>query len=263
LTGGRTAAILDEALTRVVEEVMRDIAACLLILSLVGMTAAADPDGDALIKGTIDDGNKLVAILKSIKDKKGAEAARAKLRALTAALDKKGKQFAALPKARQQELLKKYRAEMTKTGAALSRERDRLAKVEGVAELLDDVTPFNELLAMRRVRALLQILALDQAVATYKVKTGEWPRTLKALSEPLPDKSAALVKAKDLLDPWKRPFQYDPAGPRNKGKKPDIWSLGPPNRKDNMMGNWPAEKKKEKKKPAKQPDKTERGSTRR
>jgi general secretion pathway protein G len=28
-------------------------------------------------------------------------------------------------------------------------------------------------------------------------------------------------------DPWNNPYQYDPAGPRHNGEKPDIWSYGP------------------------------------
>ena len=40
-----------------------------------------------------------------------------------------------------------------------------------------------------------------------------------------------------LKDPWNVPFMYDRTGPRNNGRKPDIWTKGP----DGVeLGNWPA-----------------------
>jgi hypothetical protein len=44
-----------------------------------------------------------------------------------------------------------------------------------------------------------------------------------------------------LKDPWGKPYSYDPAGPKNAGLKPDIWSAGGGKV---LIGNWPAPKTK-------------------
>ena len=50
--------------------------------------------------------------------------------------------------------------------------------------------------------------------------------------------AATLLVAVNLWadDPWKKPYQYDPSGPRNNGRRPDIWTVAP----DGLeIGNWP------------------------
>ncbi len=44
-----------------------------------------------------------------------------------------------------------------------------------------------------------------------------------------------MVNAEELIDPWKKPYQYDPAGPKNKGSKPDLWTATPEKK---VIGNW-------------------------
>lgn len=39
-----------------------------------------------------------------------------------------------------------------------------------------------------------------------------------------------------LVGPWKKPYKYDAAGPKNNGTKPDIWAVTP---KGTIIGNWP------------------------
>ena len=66
----------------------------------------------------------------------------------------------------------------------------------------------------------------------YLLKNGEYPKSLKALTEG----DRPLLKGADsLLDPWKKPYQYEVAGPKNKGEKPDIWTVTPDNV---VIGNW-------------------------
>jgi len=84
--------------------------------------------------------------------------------------------------------------------------------------------------------AKAQITVLDKALQAYHLKHEKYPESLKALTEG--DKP--YVEASALTDPWKNPYQYDPAGPKNKGKKPDVWTVTPDKE---TLGNWPAEKK--------------------
>jgi hypothetical protein len=62
--------------------------------------------------------------------------------------------------------------------------------------------------------------------------------SLKNGGQPLPDLQLLAVpdanngglpycKQEDLLDPWDQPFQIDPAGLRNQGQAPDIFTTVP------------------------------------
>jgi Type II secretion system (T2SS), protein G len=87
----------------------------------------------------------------------------------------------------------------------------------------------------RRARA--QLAALSLAVASFKALHGDYPPSLDELAEPK-DGKEPLVKKGDLSDPWGRPYQYDPAGPKN-GGKPDLWSDGAaPGDPGSVIGNW-------------------------
>src|SRR5262245_10925474 len=83
--------------------------------------------------------------------------------------------------------------------------------------------------------ARLEILSLTKAAETYKIKRGNYPEKLADL------KAVGYVEPKaTLLDPWGKRYQYDPAGKRNGGKKPDIWTEDPDK---NEIGNWQPDKK--------------------
>jgi hypothetical protein len=75
---------------------------------------------------------------------------------------------------------------------------------------------------------------LAKALETYKRKhNNTYPARLAALAEG----DRVLVPKRDLQDPWGQPYQYDAAGKRNKGTRPDIWSPGHPIEKK-PIGNW-------------------------
>jgi hypothetical protein len=71
---------------------------------------------------------------------------------------------------------------------------------------------------------------------TYKLHNGDWPPSLDALAAPQPDGGPPLIAPAYLTDPWGHPWQYDPAGPRNGGERPDIWTVTPQGK---VIGNWP------------------------
>jgi hypothetical protein len=86
------------------------------------------------------------------------------------------------------------------------------------------------------IKAAAQATALTTAVKAYHVKHMQYPPALEALAQRQPDGGEPLCKPEALIDPWGKPFQYDPAGPKNGGATPDIWTTRP----DGMLlGNWP------------------------
>jgi len=86
-------------------------------------------------------------------------------------------------------------------------------------------------------RAKINIKALTQALQVYKVNKSVFPTTLEELTEG----ERPIVKKETLVDPWGRAYLYDPAGPKNGGDLPDIWTVTPGKV---VIGNWPEKKKK-------------------
>jgi hypothetical protein len=84
-------------------------------------------------------------------------------------------------------------------------------------------------------RAKSKVLLLTAAVDAYSLQRGKFPPSLEALLQGDEDGAPLLTDPEDLLDPWGQPFQYDPAGPNNGGRRPDVWTDGPRGR----IGNWP------------------------
>jgi hypothetical protein len=82
--------------------------------------------------------------------------------------------------------------------------------------------------------AQADVKALDKAVRDYCIKKGEYPESLQVLVD------EEFLVADGLRDPWRKRYQYDLAGAKNKGKKPDIWTVTP-NRQ--TIGNWSRGKK--------------------
>jgi hypothetical protein len=77
------------------------------------------------------------------------------------------------------------------------------------------------------------IKTIEQVLAVYQLKYGHYPAKLKTLVEgPRP----YFAKPEAILDPWGKPWEYNPAGKRNKGKKPDLWTVTPDKQ---LISNWP------------------------
>lgn len=64
----------------------------------------------------------------------------------------------------------------------------------------------DKLAEAKRDRALLQAMTIAQAARSYWVKNGMPPANLELLVKP-PDGKPFLQDAKDLIDPWGKPFQ--------------------------------------------------------
>jgi general secretion pathway protein G len=98
------------------------------------------------------------------------------------------------------------------------------------------MTYLNFLENAKEDAATTQAHNLEKAATAYKIRQGDYPPSLDALTQPAPDGSPALVEPEGVLDPWQHPFQYDPQGQHNQGRKPDVWTTNPSNGK--QVGNW-------------------------
>jgi hypothetical protein len=83
--------------------------------------------------------------------------------------------------------------------------------------------------------AKTHIQAIDTALQAYRVKNDKFPEGLDKLTEG----EKPFLKRESLIDPWKKPYQYEATGPKNDGKKPDVWTVTPDKK---TLGNWPEKK---------------------
>jgi hypothetical protein len=76
---------------------------------------------------------------------------------------------------------------------------------------------------------------LTVACQAYCLRHGEYPIGLKQLLLKDARNGPYLDDPSALVDPWGQQFQYDRDGPRNNGRKPDIWTKSPDGI---VIGNW-------------------------
>ena len=74
-------------------------------------------------------------------------------------------------------------------------------------------------------RARLAIKNLEKAVMTYK-NSYDFPEKLEILTDDKANAAGALLSASALIDPWGRPFHYDPNQLHPDTGMPLIWSDG-------------------------------------
>ena len=81
-----------------------------------------------------------------------------------------------------------------------------------------------------KTKVKADIKSLDTAVGTYKTQhAGMYPENLQVLMVRDEQGYGPYIRSQeDLLDPWNRPYNYDPSGTNNGGLKPDIWCDMPP-----------------------------------
>jgi hypothetical protein len=98
-------------------------------------------------------------------------------------------------------------------------------------------------LKLKQADARARIAVLTAALHRYYLDTDDFPENLSALTRSDPNgRYKATVTDKQLLDPWNRPFHYDPTK-RNDDDMPRIWSDGPPpHRPEDRIDNWEEKK---------------------
>jgi len=85
--------------------------------------------------------------------------------------------------------------------------------------------------------AKIKVKQLTQFCQAYRLGNGDvFPPSLEALIQAQPNGGAPFALPEDLIDPWGKPYQYDPSGGRNNGIQPDIFTVSP---KGQTAGNWP------------------------
>jgi general secretion pathway protein G len=79
---------------------------------------------------------------------------------------------------------------------------------------------------------------LEKACELYKARHGDWPEALQVLAMPegsLP----AVLEERALIDPWQRPYGYEPGTLNPNTHKPLIYSGGPnPGDPNSRISNW-------------------------
>ena len=83
--------------------------------------------------------------------------------------------------------------------------------------------------------AKAQTKVLTQACEAYRISHGTWPTSLQVLLQQDEIDGPHLKSADAIIDPWKQPYSYNPAGPQNGGRQPDIWANAP---NGQQIGNW-------------------------
>jgi hypothetical protein len=178
------------------------------------------------------------AVLKTVKDKSTAEAARPKLETLGqrhAVLQKRLKKVRAEDFERMMKPWKELEKSLTSVFGAFY---DDLSGPPSAIGPIADVFPFAEITKTRLEAARRGVAVLSKAVAAYRRKTGKFPLSLEQLAQKIGDDGPFVQGREALIDPWGYPYLYDPTGSRNNGKQADIWSQGVPGR--TRVGNWPA-----------------------
>jgi hypothetical protein len=216
-----------------------DDKADLVVIALLAPSRAPTEDAEAVHKESIKLLGDLADILKSVKDKAGAEAALPKLKAIDERLTAQRTKLGDLDLSDREltQVLTKLDDTRAATMKALLPEIERVEKLPGVhALLVKELAYFKQLDEAKLAAVKARLKLIDFVIREYQRNMNEVPKSPKVLTEG--DKPA--LAADVLLDPWKQPLQYDARGPKNKGKKPDIWTVTPDKR---IIGNWEIEKK--------------------
>ena len=96
------------------------------------------------------------------------------------------------------------------------------------------------------VKAKADVETLEMNLVRYRTTTGQYPTTEQGLEalvakpnlEPVPESWNPLMEAKNLKDPWTRPYKYLNPGKRNPSGY-DIYSMGKDGiESDDDIGRW-------------------------
>ena len=221
---------------------MRMILAAAVLIGVASTARSDEKEAEKLIEETMQAFDKLVDALKTIKDKSTAVTALPKLKEFDQfVLDKKAA-LAKLPPSKLSEesaksLAAKFEKRMEKLEVNFRLEYTRVEAIPEAYNVIKDIEMMKLAEEGCVARAKSGVATLTLAMWSFKLKYGEVPNKLEELFKP-PDGGKPFVKKDDLVDPWGRPYEYDPKGPKHKGSKADIWSVGPRHKEGVIIGNW-------------------------
>jgi len=75
----------------------------------------------------------------------------------------------------------------------------------------------------KRDRVKIDVKNLEIAVEAYYTKTGEYPQTLEALTQP-DETGKASLEHESIMDPYGQPYMYNPSDMKPSGRVPYIYS---------------------------------------
>jgi hypothetical protein len=140
----------------------------------------------------------------------------------------------------------RFDEEKSRFNQAVLLEYQRLAKGKDDFGIIFEVFPIKQLNEDFKDQTRGRFRLIEFALDHYRFISSDnnYPNALKDLATKKLPGGRPYLTEKELEDPWGRPMQYDRAGPMNKGRKPDIWSLGPLHNKEKTqpIGNWAEEK---------------------
>jgi len=99
------------------------------------------------------------------------------------------------------------------------------------------VVVFRQLQSSQEKLAYAQVRKLQDVVEAFKLEQGDYPPSLEVLSEPI-DGKPAYVEQAQLIDPWGRPYQYDPGQRNPRTGRPLIMSQGANPGSSAPIRNW-------------------------
>lgn len=86
--------------------------------------------------------------------------------------------------------------------------------------------------------AMMGVRSIEFAVDAYKMTHGEYPPNLEVLTQP-EDGKPAVLEIRHLMDPWQRPYIYEPGSTHHSTGKPRIYSQGMrPGDANAIKANW-------------------------
>ena len=220
---------------------MRMLIAAFALIAVVTAPRADEKQLEKITEEAANASEKLVGVLKSINDKSTADSALSKLKQLGSQL-RQCQQAAKLAnsdvtKEQRKSIAEKYDERLEKSNKELQAETQRIESIPQAYAVVKDSTLFKMFDEDRQELAKAELSALTLASQAYKLKYGDYPDKLERLVKP-PDGTPYIESKDSLIDPWGRPYEYDPKGKKNDGRKPDIWSLGPRHKDGEIIGNW-------------------------
>jgi hypothetical protein len=220
---------------------------CLLGVAALLLAAVAvrggEESAEALVKELLRAGEETHKALQGIKDRKSAEALKPKLADLSTRFLRAAQKLEALAKKSPKAftaMMKKHKEQGDRMGAGINREIDRIAKDREAYAAIKDTGVVSITQSNRVAAARVSVATISRAVDTYKVATGDYPKSLAVLTK---GKKLYLEPAA-LTDPWGRPYRYEPDTLEPTTGRPLVYSEGPqPGVPGSAIRNWTAEGK--------------------
>jgi general secretion pathway protein G len=83
--------------------------------------------------------------------------------------------------------------------------------------------------------AKAQAQTITEALVKFNMDRGNYPSSLKELTQKGPNGEKAILEPKAIIDPWGKEFQFNAAGAHHDGNKPDVSTTSPEGKE---IGNW-------------------------